>query len=265
MNFSVKSVVLVCIGILFVGAGFDVSAAIDPDTVVGLWLFDEGNGKVASDASGNGLDGEFEGKPKWVQGKFGEGLELDGSGAYVQIPEHENPTDAITVTIWAKSLTDTWTQHGFLVEKRNAYIIHPNQGTKNVSWPICNGGCWNKPGGWRDGEVGPDDITEWHMYTTTYDSKTGEWFIYIDGKEESAMDLTKNPIDADDGPIFIGRDTCCDGRFGEVIIDEVAIFDVALAEEDIQKLMNDGLYFAVLAVEPANKTTTTWADVKVKY
>ena len=90
MNFSVKSVVLVCIGILLAGAGFDASAEIDPDTVVGLWLFDEGNGKVVSDASGNGLDGEFEGKPKWVQGKFGEGLELDGQGAYVKIPDHEN-------------------------------------------------------------------------------------------------------------------------------------------------------------------------------
>ena len=266
MNFSVKSVVLVCIGILLAGAGFDASAEIDPDTVVGLWLFDEGNGKVVSDASGNGLDGEFEGKPKWVQGKFGEGLELDGQGAYVKIPDHENPQEAITVSIWVKSLTDTWNQHGFMVEKRPAYIIHPNQGTQNVSWPICNGGCWNKPGGWRDGEIGPKDITEWHMYTTTFDSNTGEWFIYIDGKEASAMDIAKNPIDLDPGPVNIGFDDCCGGgRFGEVLIDEVAIFNVALEEADIQKLMKDGLYFAVLAVDPGDKTTTTWADVKVKY
>ena len=271
MNFSVKSVILTCISIIsFAGGGIwftaNAPAEIDPGTVVGLWLFDEGNGKVASDASGNGLDGEFEGKPKWVQGKFGEGLELDGQGAYVKIPEHDNPTEQITVSIWVKSLTDTWNQHGFMVEKRPAYIIHPNEGTKNVSWPICNGGCWNKPGEWRDGEIGPKDITEWHMYTTTFDSNTGEWFIYIDGKEESAMDIAKNPIDLDSGPVNIGFDDCCGGgRFGEVIIDEVAIFNVALEEDDIQKLMNDGLYFAVLAVEPADKMTTTWADVKVKY
>ena len=64
------------------------------------------------------------------------------------------------------------------LEKRPAYIIHPNQGTKNIAWPICNGGCWNKPGGWNDGNVGTDDITKWHMYTTTFDSKTGKWAIY---------------------------------------------------------------------------------------
>ncbi|MDE0555538.1 MAG: hypothetical protein OXI24_15055 [Candidatus Poribacteria bacterium] len=34
-------------------------AKIDPKTVVGIWLFDEGNGKVAEDLSGNGHDGEL--------------------------------------------------------------------------------------------------------------------------------------------------------------------------------------------------------------
>ena len=265
-KFWLVSLVFVCfsfVGVLFVSTA---SAAIDPGTVVGLWLFDEGKGNVVTDASENGLEGEFEGKPKWVEGKFGKALEFDGKGAYVQIAAHENPRDAITVTAWAKSPGDTWNQHGWMVEKRNAYIIHPNQGTKNVAWPICNGGCWNKPGGWNDGNVGPKDITDWHMYTATFDSKTGEWYIYIDAKEASAMDIAKNPLDADNGPVNIGFDDCCGGaRFGAVTIDEVAVFSVALAQEDIQKLYKDGLYFAVLAVDPADKMTTTWADVKVKY
>ncbi|MDE0401240.1 MAG: hypothetical protein OXL96_25875 [Candidatus Poribacteria bacterium] len=130
-RFGLWSVTLTCLSLmLFISA---VSAEIDPDTLVGLWLFDEGNGKVATDASENGLDGELVDGPKWVDGKFGDGLELDGSGAHVVIPAHDNPRDAITVSIWVKSHTDTWNQHGWMVEKRNAYIIHPNQGTKNVS------------------------------------------------------------------------------------------------------------------------------------
>ena len=256
------SVSLFFIGVLFVSTA---SAAIDPANVVGMWLFDEGKGKVATDASGNGLDGEFENGPKWVDGRFGKGLEFDGAGAHVVIPAHENPTKAITVSIWVKSHTDTWNQHGWMVEKRSAYIIHPNQGSKNVSWPICNGGCWNKPGGWRDGEVGPKDITEWHMYTTTYDSDTGEWYIYIDGKMESDLNLTKNEIDIDNGPVYIGNDTCCAGRFADATVDEVVIFDVALEEADIQKMYDQGLYLSVLAIEPADKMTTTWANVKIKY
>ena len=276
MNFSVisagkfwlVSLVLVCFSLFFVGVLFvsTTFAEIDPDTVVGVWLFDEGKGNVATDASENGLDGEFEGKPKWVEGKFGMALEFDGKSAYVQIPAHENPTKAITVSAWVKSAGDTWNQPGWIVEKRNAYIIHPNSGTKNVAWPICNGGCWNKPGHWNDGNVGTDDITEWHMYTTTFDSKTGKWAIYIDAEEASTMDIAKNPIDLDTGPANIGFDDCCGGaRFGAGAVDEVLILSVALEQEDIEKLYKNGLYAEVLAVEPADKMTTTWADVKVKY
>ena len=276
MNFRVivsgkflgTSLAFICLGLFILGTSFvsTAAAAIDPDTVVGLWLFDEGNGKVASDASENGLDAEFKGNPKWVDGKFGKALEFDGKSAYVQIPDHENPSQAITVSIWAKSPSDTWNQHGWMVEKRPAYIIHPNEGTQNVAWPICNGGCWNQPGNWNDGNVGTDDITEWHMYTTTFDSKTGEWFIYIDAEEASAMDIAKNPIDVDNGPVNIGFDDCCGGaRYGAATLDEVAIFSVALEQADIEKLYNDGLHFSVLEIEPADKMTTTWANVKVKY
>ena len=52
-----------------------VDAAVDKHTVA-VWLFEEGNGKTAKDASGNGHDGEFAGSPKWVKAKFGTGLEL---------------------------------------------------------------------------------------------------------------------------------------------------------------------------------------------
>ena len=127
-KFWLLSIVFTCfLSILFITTA---SAEIDPDTIVGMWLFDEGKGNVATDESGNGLDGGFEGKPKWVDGKFGQALEFDGKSAYVQIPGHDNPTKAITVSAWAKSANDTWNQPGFMVEKRNAYIIHPNAGTK---------------------------------------------------------------------------------------------------------------------------------------
>lgn len=241
-------------------------AQIEMDTVVGLWLFDEGSGDLAADSSNSALDAALVGSPTWVSGVFGSGLELDGAGAYVEVPSHVNPTDAITVSLWVKSMTDNWNQHGWMIEKRDAYIIHPNADTKNVSWPICNGGCWNKPGGWRDGEVGPDDITDWHLYTATFDSATGEWNIYIDGVAASTMTIDTTPIDADDGPVFIGRDTCCDGRFGNAVIDEVAIFNVALSADEIQMMMENGLSALLLTpVEPEGKLSTTWANVKQQY
>ena len=102
-KFSLTSLVLMCFSLFGVGVlcVSTTSAEIDPDTIVGMWLFDEGKGNVATDDSGNGLEGEFEGKPKWVKGQFGQALEFDGKGAFVRIAEHANPTKAITVSAWA--------------------------------------------------------------------------------------------------------------------------------------------------------------------
>ena len=60
-------------------------AEIDPDTIVGMWLFDESKGDTATDSSGNGNDGELVGNPEWVDGKFGNALEFDGTGSHVNI------------------------------------------------------------------------------------------------------------------------------------------------------------------------------------
>ena len=51
------------------------------------------------------------------------------------------------------------------------------------------------------------------------------------------------------------------------IIDDVVIFNVALEEEDIQAIMNQGLERAlgITAVFPSGKLTTTWGGIKKHY
>ncbi len=256
---------IVCLLLLFVLSA-PLFAKIDPKTVVGVWLFDDGGGKVAKDSSGNKHDGEIVDKVNWVNGKFGKAIELDGNGGHVKIPDFVNPTEAITITAWAKSPDPVWNQHGWLVEKRDAFILHNVQNTRNIAFCVVNGGPWNQPKSWDTGQIGPDDITVWHMYTCTFDSKTGAWKIWIDGEEKSSMEINKAAIAADNGPMFIGNDTCCAGRFGKGTIDEVALFSVALGKDDIQSIMKNGLAPAVLtAVKSMDKVSTTWAEVKTKY
>lgn len=255
----------ICLMLLLV-VSMPLFAKIDPKTVVGLWLFEEGSGKVAKDSSGNKLNGEVIDNVKWVNGKFGKAIEIDGTGGHVKIPDFKNPTEAITITAWAKSPDPAWNQHGWLVEKRDAFILHNLQNSKNMAFCVVNGAPWNQPKSWDTGAVGPDDITVWHMYTCTFNSKTGEWKIWIDGEEKSAMEINKAPIAEDAGPMFIGNDTCCAGRFGKGTIDEVALFSVALGKDDIQSIMKNGLAPSVLtAVQSVNKISTTWADVKTQF
>ena len=47
----------------------------------------------------------------------------------------------------------------------------------------------------------------------------------------------------------------------EGLIDEVAIFSVELAQDDIRQIMELGLTGA-LGVDPRGKTATTWANIR---
>ena len=240
-------------------------AKIAPESIVGVWLFDEGAGDVAKDYSGNGHDGKLEGGPKWVEGVFGKALEFDGVDDCVIVPPFENPTKAVTVTAWVKSSTPTWNTWGWVLSKRNAFILHPNQGTKNMSWCVFIDNNWNTPNGWRAGEIGPDDITKWHMYTATFDSSTGEWKLYIDGELKSTLSCNKAEINLDTGHMTIGRDDDeCPGRYGQGVIDEVALFSVALSEDEIKEIMTKGLGVAlgITPVSPKGRLAVTWGEVK---
>ena len=198
---------IVCLSLFLAGLTGQSLAAIDPGTIVGLWSFDDGAGDIARDSSGNGLDADLIDDPAWITGRFGGALEFDGVASHVVVPDHANPTEAITVTAWVKSSTETWNQHGWIAEKRDAFMLHNVQDSQNVGWIVVNGGPWNLPFTWETGAVAPDDITEWHMYTGTFDSATGEWYLYIDGELESELELNADPLAEDIGPIFIGNDT----------------------------------------------------------
>ena len=57
--------------------------------MVAVWLFDEGKGNIVVDSTSNGHDGKIEGA-KWVKGRFGKALELDGTDDWVSVPHSKN-------------------------------------------------------------------------------------------------------------------------------------------------------------------------------
>lgn len=64
------------------------NAALDEDTIQGMWTFEEGKGETVTDLSGNESDGTFVGDLKWAKGKFGGGLEFNGVDTWVEIGTH---------------------------------------------------------------------------------------------------------------------------------------------------------------------------------
>ena len=74
-------------------------AKVDPDTILGIWLLDEGNGDIAEDASENGNDGTLMNAPVWVDGVSGSALEFAGAGTYVNCGNAE----ALNVNVFSVS------------------------------------------------------------------------------------------------------------------------------------------------------------------
>ena len=58
---------LICISCIFLILMSAVPgyAQIDPESVLGMWLLDEGTGDTTEDASGNGNDGTLMNTPNW--------------------------------------------------------------------------------------------------------------------------------------------------------------------------------------------------------
>ena len=93
------------------------AAAIDPETAVGVWAFDEGAGKETKDISGLNHHGQLYGA-KWKNGKFGPGLEFNG-GQWVEVkstPELQVGKQLTMMAWFYATKIDDWRQ---LIAKSN--------------------------------------------------------------------------------------------------------------------------------------------------
>ncbi len=237
-------------------------AKIDPDSITGMWLFNEGKGNTATDGSGNGNDGEIHGA-KWVDGKFGKALEFNGADNWVEVPHSD--------TVGFKGGVSFTIICHFKGTRVAGALVGKNYEDTSQALPwylLWNGGADNKVTLYlRDGastsfradgttEIGDD---KWHFVVGRADADAGKASIWIDGEMEAETDFNEDGgYGTGEGVFHVGRHY---DRYTEGIIDDVALFNVALEEEDIKFLMENGVETAA-AVEPVNKLTTTWGRIK---
>lgn len=238
---------------LFIGClyiGIEALPANLLDDAVGIWLFDEGKGDIAADASGNGNDGAITGA-KWAEGKFGGALEFESP--HVVTVEHSDSmafTKQMTIATWVymnDGVSDT------AIRRNGAYLLEVQSLTERVPGGYVFG-IWSG-GGFTGGVWGTTvlDFEQWYHIVGLYDSK--EMRIYVDGTLEAT---TKQNGDIDNagellfgtfgGEKFLGR------------LDEVVFFNQAITEDEIAELMQG--VEAVLPVSPEGMLTTMWGQLK---
>ncbi|MCF7972779.1 MAG: discoidin domain-containing protein [Phycisphaerae bacterium] len=223
-------VVAMCclMSLLVSGSALGFDATTDPD-LVGWWSFSEGEGTTVADLSPYGRNGTLEGGATWAEGRFGGGIELDGSSGYVSIPDFELTTDSITFVAWIKGWkAGDWAP---LISSRVVNATEMNFGdndTLHYTWNGDNANTW----GWAGGPVIPQD--SWAMLAVTMDPTQGVAYVYT---EEGGLTQATNAIahiEQTVGALQIGYSY--DPRYVQGIMDEVAVYSRALTEEEILAL-----------------------------
>ncbi len=250
--------------ICFYAIGFFIvqfsHAEIDPTTIVGAWLFDEADGKVASDSSDKGNDGNLVGGAKWVKGKFGNAIELNGTDAWVTVPQI-GPLADFTLLKWFNSTgrVNSWrcffnrngwaagfVHYQFRTDNKMEIAIHSND-------PVRHPG-WEDTGFIADNSI----LNKWIHLAVAYSSTEQTIRVYFDGELDAEGKW--GPLAGEFGPGRIGS-WDGGGREWQGLFDEMLLFDVSLEEDDILMLMENGLEGA-LAVEAINKAATIWGKIK---
>ena len=244
--------------LLLISGGSLSSFAQDEHTVL-LYTFESGNGKTVKDLSGKGNDGELMG-PKWGDGNPGGGLVFGGNAPrdFVEIPDSESldVVEGLTVEMWL--YLEAWsTAGGTGATKETTYKVGPRSDKKVLIRMTTDKHAWGAAV-----VAGKTDVPlkKWTHIAGTYDGKSGEGKIYIDGVLDGEGKIGGN-ITPNDDVLWLGRGA---GPFLQGRMDEVRISNIARSEQEIQELMNKGIE-GVLAVKPQDKLATTWGKLKADF
>lgn len=220
-----------------------VSEAHSED-LIGYWNFDNIDGNIVKDLSGNGNDGTINGDPSTEEGKYGKTLSFDGVDDFVDCGNDNSLdiTKEVTVSAWFKTPANNV---GGLVWKGNAnsdaywgpYGILKFYGSGMAAHIfLTNSGI--------DGEymdLGSIPDSGWHHVAFTWKGSTGDWRGYVDGRLVNSA-VKPGELVTTTGRLSIGwgKDVILYPYFNG-LIDEVMLFNKALTEEEVQELYETGI------------------------
>lgn len=227
---------------------------------IALWLFDDGAGEVALDSTGNGYNGTLRNGPTWGEGRFGGGIWLSaaaGSNVIAPIPY----INTLTITMWGLYTN---------LASNNIGLIHVQAGEDENADPGSKIiGMWVENTSLFWGRIIPAGVgnvnfpknanvpaNEWNHFAMVINASTGKATEYLNGEAVGEVDyageLTEFTF------INIGRQG---NESWEGGIDEVALFDVALTQQEIISAMANGLG-SITAVSPVDKAAALWGEIK---
>ncbi len=270
--------IVTCIGLIGIGViltSTTDAATVADESVLGIWLFDEGNGNKINDSSGNGNDGQllFGGQSKWVDGKFGKALEFDGDEAFVEMATPTNTgREGHTISLWVnpdriqKDFTVIMSNHnpipqGFSIQQRAAEV-------NNFFHGLVVADAWQGP----PFAVRPATQligSTWQHLVLVRDGRRGVLTHWLNGQPTAGYPILRGAQTQSDDNLRIGNTAAVKhaawaaNREFKGAVDEVVIFERPLTIDEILILGEKSIEDA-LAVSPKGRLATTWGRLKTR-
>jgi hypothetical protein len=200
----------------------------------------------ANDASGNGYDLTLFGIPGFASGQFGQALSLDGTGdQYAARPISDPAFDFgggdFTVQVWVNFASR---------DPGEQTLIEKFHGAGGPGWTLTTPG--NDLQFYLGGAVNAGftwDTGTWYQVVAVRSGSTLSLFVNDDLIGSGSPGSNPGVTD----PLLLGRRDAQDGRnFGvNGLLDDVAIWDRALSQDEISSLYSDGLPSTGAVPEPS--------------
>jgi len=252
----ISTCALTVAGVLCAGI---VSAEMTTEGIIAYWPMEDDIDIVDVFGGNDGIPGG-EGDIDLVKGKFGNGLEFDGTAeVHIEGTDALNlaGAEAFSVSVWANTGSDDPVVGvvdgccGSIVAQRdvNGWALRYDGRNPGMEIEfIVNDGGWQGDGGF--GAPRPN-AGEWHHYAAVLDN--GSTRFYFDG--ELLMEGVAGALASVGMETEIGH--AGDGGFVG-IIDEAAIYGIALSDDQVMANFET----PGLAVDPVGKLATEWASLK---
>jgi N-acetylneuraminic acid mutarotase len=202
--------------------------------LVGWWKFDENNGTVATDSSGNGNNGTLINGPTWATGKIGGALSFDGLNDYVDAG-NDSVLDVgkgdFSLAAWILS---SHTDFRDIVAKRNpssfnGWVFQHTHLSVRL-WANATQ---------LDGNFPSNVVGSWQQLVVVREKSLAKGTHYHDGKSLVSSSYTSADL-GNPGKLSIGRLAEEDTQYFHGLIDDVRIYDRALSAAEVTALYNLG-------------------------
>lgn len=146
---------------------------------------------------------------------------------HVLVPLQAAPTNALTVSVWARSTSATWGSHAVLIAKRDSFVLDGVAGTNTIRLQMS---C--AVSGSHACLAAVDDVQGWHLYTGTFDGKRMR--LYVDGRivAETILPSVDSLQQTAAAPIYVGH---ANQAYFDGDIATVALWSRALTMNEVRE------------------------------